>query len=457
MPELKRNFSAAKMNKDLDERLIPNGQYRDALNIQIATSDDSNVGSAQTLLGNTIQNSMATIYDAAGSSSANAYYGVPTTSVCVGSIALPDRDKIYYLVAAGYNVSTSTTNSNGRPAANDIQKDYILEYDTITKTLKYVFVDIYRVKEQAVASTTLLDDFLYIPDLGSSTINKTGVRIGMRVLGTLNGTSYGGLDGIMVSDIAYDTGNSRWKISLQKDGEAFKPTTGVAINDTIVFKADKVLNFNWQKQITGINVVDGLLFWTDNSTEPKKINIKRSKAGTGGVEYLHGAGIAGAAAATTTTTFNIHDGDTDYFHTRLVVDINNNGNLQTVTSGGGNKAVYVEEKHVTVIRRAPTQPLELKMSRTKNPRITASGDENAANTTIASFKFYDSNDEILESGDSISSFSFVDAIDFRVGDILLFTNNDNPSETFDEYQVRGVVTASNVTDPNALFTTGFTI
>ena len=471
MPELKRNFSQAKMNKDMDERLVPVGQYRDALNIQIATSDGSNVGSAQTLLGNTIQNSMATIYDGLGSSSTNAYYNVPTTSVCVGSIALPDKDKIYYFIAAGYNISTSTTNSNGKPAANDIQKDYILEYDTITKTHKYVFVDIYRVKEQAVASTTVLDSFLYIPDLGSSTINKTGVRIGMLVTGTFNSTVHNLNDGVTVSDIAYDTGNSRWKISLEKDGDAYKPTTGVALNDEIVFITARVLNFNWQKQITGINVIDDLLFWTDISTEPKKINIKRSKAGTGGVAYLYGAGIAGAASATTTATFNIHDGDTDYFHTRLVVDINNDGNLQTVTNGGHNKATYVQEKHVTVVRKGPTQPLELKMSRTKNPRINASGDENASKTTIdpgisasgigsaGDYSFFNQSPtptEIFESGDEVDLI-FDTAIDFRVGDILLFTNDDNPSETFDNYQVRGVVTDSNVTSPNALFTSGFKI
>ena len=108
MPEFKRGFSQAKMNKDLDERLIPDGQYRDALNIQIATSDESNVGSAQTLLGNTIQNTMATLYDTANSTSANAYYGVPTTSVCVASIAKPDTDKIYYFVAAGHNTVSYT-------------------------------------------------------------------------------------------------------------------------------------------------------------------------------------------------------------------------------------------------------------------------------------------------------------------------------------------------------------
>ena len=34
MPEIKHVFNQGKMNKDLDERLVPNGQYRDAMNIQ---------------------------------------------------------------------------------------------------------------------------------------------------------------------------------------------------------------------------------------------------------------------------------------------------------------------------------------------------------------------------------------------------------------------------------------
>ena len=53
MAELKRNFSQAKMNKDMDERVVSPGQYRDARNIQISTSDGSDVGSVQSLLGNT--------------------------------------------------------------------------------------------------------------------------------------------------------------------------------------------------------------------------------------------------------------------------------------------------------------------------------------------------------------------------------------------------------------------
>lgn len=38
MPEIKHNFVQGKMNKDLDERLVPNGEYRDALNVEVATS-----------------------------------------------------------------------------------------------------------------------------------------------------------------------------------------------------------------------------------------------------------------------------------------------------------------------------------------------------------------------------------------------------------------------------------
>ena len=38
MPEIKNTFLQGKMNKDLDERLIPKGQYRDAMNIEVSTS-----------------------------------------------------------------------------------------------------------------------------------------------------------------------------------------------------------------------------------------------------------------------------------------------------------------------------------------------------------------------------------------------------------------------------------
>ena len=86
MPELKRRFTAGKMNQDLDERLIPSGQYKDALNIEVATSEDSNVGTAQTLLGNTIKSPATAL---------NIY------STCVGAIGDGAKDKVYYFVSGG--------------------------------------------------------------------------------------------------------------------------------------------------------------------------------------------------------------------------------------------------------------------------------------------------------------------------------------------------------------------
>ena len=52
MPEIKNTFTSGKMNKDLDERIVPKNEYRDALNIDVATTEGSDVGSAQNSYGN---------------------------------------------------------------------------------------------------------------------------------------------------------------------------------------------------------------------------------------------------------------------------------------------------------------------------------------------------------------------------------------------------------------------
>ena len=88
MAELKRTFSQAKMNKDMDERLVPNGQYWDANNIQVVTSDASDVGTVQTLFGNVVRNTMNAI---------DGVYDIHTKSTCVASIAAPDKDKFYHV------------------------------------------------------------------------------------------------------------------------------------------------------------------------------------------------------------------------------------------------------------------------------------------------------------------------------------------------------------------------
>ena len=52
MAEIKNTFQGSKMNQDLDDRLIPNGTYRSATNVQVSNSESDDVGTLQTVLGN---------------------------------------------------------------------------------------------------------------------------------------------------------------------------------------------------------------------------------------------------------------------------------------------------------------------------------------------------------------------------------------------------------------------
>ena len=238
MAELKRDFSQAKMNKDMDERVVPSGQYRDARNIQIATSDGSNVGSLQTLLGNTSKTANVVNED---------------YSTCVGVLPLPEKDLIYYFIAGGGT-------KNYEPLK---KKDYIIEYNTITEETRYIFVDIYSVTH-TIASDQASSDFL---DVAANSYYDLGIRPGMYLKGVLNDPNGSGQHqiginanwGVKVTDIKkvgnvyriYHSGSS----GLLLNGSNFYSTTG----DTMTFFADRVLKFDHHRKITAINHLDGML------------------------------------------------------------------------------------------------------------------------------------------------------------------------------------------------------
>ena len=54
MPLTSTNFIAGKMNKSVDERLIPPGEYIDALNVRLGSTENTEVGAVENSLGNTI-------------------------------------------------------------------------------------------------------------------------------------------------------------------------------------------------------------------------------------------------------------------------------------------------------------------------------------------------------------------------------------------------------------------
>ena len=147
------------MNKGLDERLIPDGQYRDALNIEVSASEGAGVGALENIKGNT-------------NVTTQTFTG--TGAKTIGAVADEANNNIYWFVT-------------------DSDFDYVLKYNEITGV-----------------TTTLLKD-------------------------TIGGVN-------------------------------------------------PVLNFNASYLITGVNIIDGLLFWTDNLNPPRRLNVAKFYATDGFIE-----------------------------------------------------------------------------------------------------------------------------------------------------------------------------
>ena len=194
MPEIKNTFDKGVMNKDLDERLVPSGQYRDAMNVQVSTSEDADVGTVQNILGN---DRVETI--------------VGPGFTCIGAISDEKKNVLYWFVTSD-------------------SADAIIEFHH-DQTVTPILVD------------------------------------------------------------------------TNKD----------------------VLKFDVNSLITGISIIDDLLFWTDNINEPRRINITELKR-------------------------NNHSDLT--FHSNMFVE-------QQSSSIGP-----ITESHITVIRKRPQKAPTVKLSET---------------------------------------------------------------------------------------------
>jgi hypothetical protein len=109
--QITRSLVSGIMNKDLDERLVPNGQYRDALNVTVGTSEGAGVGAVANELGNTQVSGLAAAATTF-SGSAFSLAGAKT----IGSIAVPAEFLIFWFVKAvtgniiaSYNSQTGLT------------------------------------------------------------------------------------------------------------------------------------------------------------------------------------------------------------------------------------------------------------------------------------------------------------------------------------------------------------
>ena len=437
MPQVNRAFQLSKMNKDFDERIVKDGEYRDALNVQVQASEDSDVGTVQSILGNVLMSSGM----------------VPDGSRCVGAVTYDKEDKIYYLVAG----PEYTIDNIFDPGS---WKDYIIEYDVATKTFKYVFVDIYRTHFLTSVDNTTNPQPQYLELNDPLNPPISNARFEMHV----NGYNPAGTQVIFsddnetttITDVGEILVNSNIfpKILINSIERDFNDSAANPIpSGSIIHCTQKrALNFRKNNLITGINIIDGMLFWTDNISEPKKINIERSISGTGGATEL---------PISITTLFT---GDNADWHTRICITPDQHNGLR-VLRRTASKTYYAEEENITVIKKGPRTPPILEMSRHKDGRLgdtfspSATGILGNPDTlpqyqsppgapiencfTKLEVTVTDTFRVPKVAGDTIGDFYVDNPVDWQLGDIILFNQQQdiNSAEGFTDHDVRAIVKA----------------
>jgi len=299
MPELKHHFRAGKMNKDLDERLVPNGEYRDAQNIEISTSEGDDVGAIQNVVGTT--QIIGKTYDSNTQTiTANwstASFGL-ANAVCIGSKLNNENDKIYWFITSD-------------------ESDCIAEYDDIKGIISPILVD--------------------------------------------------------------TSGILKWKTT---------------------------------DYITGINVVEGMLLWTDNKTEPKKIDIDVFKSGCAGDFETHSK----------YTGKKIHSTDLS-------------------------SAAVFTEKHITVAKQAPiTAPTLIMSTSTRGGNGTGTSPVIVSNSTAGLFATSDN--EGIDNGTEVT-LNFSPQPNFKVGDIITLTSAYEELSSQINYEIKVRLTSVTSSGSNA--------
>ena len=134
MAEIKNSFLKSKMNKDLDDRLIPNGEYRDARNISVGRSEDDDIGALENIKGNTL---------------------VPGTNIgalqVIGYLTSNNSETIYLFL---------TNNSTASPGTSH----YIYKYfnNSYTKILEGAFLNFSA--DNYITGVNLVEDLLFWTD-----------------------------------------------------------------------------------------------------------------------------------------------------------------------------------------------------------------------------------------------------------------------------------------------------
>mgnify|MGYP003109265829 CR=1 FL=1 len=144
MPESKNTFLKGRMNQDLDSRILPEGEYREAINLMISRSEGSTVGEFENVLGNT---SISTISS--------------TKNKSVIGHVIDQTNNIVYLFA------TTFSDASEFSRAGDTEECSIIQVNLNNPQPPTVLVDGYWLnfnKKFPIHAANILEDFIFWTD-----------------------------------------------------------------------------------------------------------------------------------------------------------------------------------------------------------------------------------------------------------------------------------------------------
>jgi len=128
MPEIKNNFLKGKMNQDLDSRILPQGEYREAINLLISRSEGATVGEFENILGN---NNVGTVANSATEKVIGHYIDETNSRVYIFVTDFDDSDPFSRAPRSGtgsnHKIMEFDLNNPGSP--NTLVTGYFLNFN----------------------------------------------------------------------------------------------------------------------------------------------------------------------------------------------------------------------------------------------------------------------------------------------------------------------------------------
>jgi len=256
MAETRNTFIKSRMNKDLDARILPKGEYRDGLNVAISRSNEDTVGALENVLGNSLITNFGieTFLPQQGSLDPTSFLTVNSTDNNWTPSAAVVGNQISTSGSGFGSVFTVNTNaageaiavkSNGEGGGYAVGDTIVIEGELgngtatiqVVEVLNYCFdeIEIIGAKEDEASNRM----FVFMTNFSDDSFNNQDLKPTVETFNFV---------------CCYDFNS----------------------NTPYVLAKGKYLNFSKLSPVIGINVIENFLFWTDDRNQPRKLNINHA-------------------------------------------------------------------------------------------------------------------------------------------------------------------------------------